>query len=637
MKSVLLTTLFLLLNSLLFCQTANIIPIDSARWYQVNNASNVIPLLFNNKLEERVHTGWDKMLANYQAYYPILNGEHLVIDSLKMYDWEGVISDAPMKIFVINNKWEKTLIATFTGEQYNTWVGPNAANTNNYGVDTIINDAAYIMLDIWNELPSEIVFYGSYTAPENISAALPRKFPLKNFMHVNAFEWDIMDPTTPWITNNSKVALVKGFTGIRHYLDWQKIEQAQNSYTYNPSRSGGWHYDTLYQRLYNEGIEVLACIKTIPEWINISYPENERDIENVPAISGADLSAPSTYLAQAKMAFQYAARYGSNSSIDSGVLTINSTQQWTGDGINTIKIGLGLVKYMECDNERDKWWKGRKAYQTGREYAANLSAFYDGHLGTLGSNVGVKNADTSMQVVMAGTASTSTDYLRGMIDWCKQYRGYKPDGKINLCWDIINYHHYASDAFKNENGLPTRGVAPELSTLAVVANNFIETTHKYCYNMAVWVTETGYDVNQGSPYKAIPIGNKTELHTQADWLLRTSLLYARSGIEKVFFYQLYDDNSTNTQAYASSGLVYSNLTRKPSANIINQVKKIFGEAIYVRTISTNPFVDEYILQDSLLVYALTVGDEIGKRINYTLTTNSNNVTIYKPNYNGTNN
>ena len=48
-------------------------------------------------------------------------------------------------------------------------------------------------------------------------------------------------------------------------------------------------------------------------------------------------------------------------------------------GIRTREIGLNLIKYVECENERDKWWKGRRAYQTLAEYAANLSAFYDGH------------------------------------------------------------------------------------------------------------------------------------------------------------------------------------------------------------------------------------------------------------------
>lgn len=135
---------------------------------------------------------------------------------------------------------------------------------------------------------------------------------------------------------------------------------------------------------------VLACLKTIPNWIENTYPTNLKDGENTPLRYGADLTSPASYIEQAQLAFQYIARYGSNTAINPALLSVNTTQRWTGDDVNTIRTGLGLIKYIECDNERDKWWKGRKAYQTGREYAANLSAFYDGHKNTLGQAVGVK-------------------------------------------------------------------------------------------------------------------------------------------------------------------------------------------------------------------------------------------------------
>ena len=150
-----------------------------------------------------------------------------------------------------------------------------------------------------------------------------------------------------------------------------------------------------------------------------SYPAELRNNENVPAKFGKNLSDPNSYVEQARAAFQFAARYGSNKSINKNLVKVNSSARWTNDQINQIQIGKGLVKYIECDNERDKWWKGRKAYQTGREYAANLSAFYDGHKQKMGKDVGVKNADSSMKVVMAGLANPSTDYIKGMIDWCK--------------------------------------------------------------------------------------------------------------------------------------------------------------------------------------------------------------------------
>jgi endoglucanase len=247
-----------------------------------------------------------------------------------------------------------------------------------------------------------------------------------------------------------------------------------------------------------------------------------------------DFNDPVSYIEQAKMGFQYAARYGSNTNVDPALLSTHSTPRWNGDVPNSVKIGLNLVKYIECDNERDKWWKGRKAYQTAREYAANLSAFYDGHKNTMGAGVGIKNADPNMKVVIAGLV-TGPDYIKGMVDWCKQYRGYKSDGTVNLCWDIVNFHLYVDNSTMNQSGTSTRGAAPEVTNAKQIVDDFIKTSHEVSYDMPVWITETGYDINQGSPLKAIPIGNKSELVTQADWILRTSLFSARAGIEKCFF------------------------------------------------------------------------------------------------------
>jgi hypothetical protein len=309
---------------------------------------------------------------------------------------------------------------------------------------------------------------------------------------------------------------------------------------------------------------------------------------------------------------------------------VNDTPRWTNDGVNQVRTGLGVIKYIECDNERDKWWLGRQAYQTGREYAANLSAFYDGNLNTMGPGVGVKNADPTVMVVMAGTASTNTDYVRGMIDWCKQYRGYKANGTVNLCWDIINYHLYQNDAASNANGYATTGVAPEKSTAAVVANNFIQMAHQYANDIPVWVTESGYDINQGSTQKAIPIGNKSAMQTQGDWILRTALLYARSGVQRLFFYEMYDDDSTSSGTYETCGLLNSNFTRRPAADYLYQANALFGNYTYTQTLSTNPFVDQYTYNGNSM-YALVVPDQVGRTASYTLNLGSaSSANIYTP-------
>jgi hypothetical protein len=536
-----------------------------------------------------------------------------------MFDWEGTMVDYPATFFVITDTtWQRKLLATFTGERYNGWDGPYPNRPDVYALDTPATHVKYIVLHSWYEYPTEVEFYGSYKIATPLTPAAKTFYPLKNFLGINAFEWDFEDPANPMVIDEARMNAIKNFAAVRHYMDWQKLESNQGQYTYCPVHSGGWNYDTIYARCKTEGITVLADLKTLPGWMLDTYPADQQDAENVPVEYGKDFSNPASYIEQAKVAFQYAARYGSNKNVKRSLLSVDTTQRWTNDDINVIKTGLNVIKYIECDNERDKWWKGRKAYQTGREYAANLSAFYDGHKKTLGANVGVKNADPKMLVVMGGIASANTDYIRGMIDWCKEFRGYKPDGSVNLCWDVVNYHLYANDARYAANTWPTTGVAPELSVNDSVANAFIQMVHVYAADMPVWMTETGYDINQGSPQKAIPTGSRTALETQADWLIRTTLTYARSGIQRLFFYELYDDNPWSSGPYATSGLVNDDRSRRPSADYVLQLNKTFGNYTYAQTINATPVVDKYTAPGGKNMYALWVPGETGKTVTYSL-------------------
>lgn len=439
---------------------------------------------------------------------------------------------------------------------------------------------------------------------------------LKDMFGVNAFEWDFLagpdNGNDPGKVSDLKMEVIKCFGGIRHYMDWEKLEATPGVYTFNPTTKGGWNYDAVYEHCKKENITVLACLKTCPDWLANTYPKNERDAENVPAPYGSDLEKPESYILQAKAAFQFAARYGSNINVDTNLVTVNQKPRWPGDQNNLKKIGLNLVKYIECDNERDKTWKGKKAYQNPQQYAANMSAFYDGNKGKLGKNVGVKTADPNMQVVMGGLAGPDVKYVQQMIDWCKKNRGYKADGSVNLCFDVINYHFYANNDAGRFTIKHKRGIAPELSEAGNKADDFVKLAHQYNKNLPVWVTETGYDVNPASPQGAMVIGNKTVEATQADWILRTSLLYARHQISKVFFYMLDDVNKESEVQYSSSGLAQG-LVPRQSAYYLLQTKNLMGDFRYVQTLSTEPLVDVY-ASGQKKMYVLTVPDETGRTV-----------------------
>lgn len=610
------------------------ITIDPKRWYQLNNTSNTLEALFDSNTSTGVSPSWGLIFSNFDAYYPVRQGEEINITGVKFFDGQGTYTNAPLTLSIINDQWQKVPIATFTGKDFNKWVGAYPDRTANGGdvfkLDAPVKNARFLVINTSVAYPTEIELYGSYTPAPALAPLVRNPATLKEALGVNAFEWDFENPSKPMEIDESRMNALKAFGGVRHYMDWQKLELTEGKYTFNPVHSGGWNYDAIYERCKAENIEVLPCLKTLPDWMKNTYPYGQQDMENVPLKYGRDYADPASYIEQAKVGFQYIARYGNNPNVDLSLLSVNSAPRWGTDAINVVKRGMGVIKYIECENERDKWWKGRKAYQTGREYAAELSAFYDGNKNTMGAGVGVKNADPGIKVVMGGVARTSTDYLKGMIDWCRQYRGYNANGTINLCWDIINYHLYPNDAKSSQGGYSTRGAAPEVSEAKNIANAFLQVAHEFAHDMPVWITETGYDVNQGSPLKAIQIGNKSVLQTQADWTLRTALLYAREGVQKVFFYQLYDDNPTSTIKFSSMGLINNNKTRKPAADFIYQTKKLFGEYSYKETLNSDPIVDRYELNGNS-VYSLVVPDEKGRSADFELDmNNADSAIIYTP-------
>ncbi|WP_316831952.1 hypothetical protein [Pedobacter aquatilis] len=458
----------------------------------------------------------------------------------------------------------------------------------------------------------------NYKADEVDITKVPNKSSnsqFKNYLGVNAFEWDLVEDNNSNLISEKKIAVIKSFGAIRHYLDWERMESEQGQYSFNPTHSGGANYDLIYTRLKRDGIDVLACIKNVPQWLIKTYPKDQQGADNTPVIFDTDKSKPSSYIAQAKMAFQFAARYGNNKKIDTTLVSVNKSPRWNGDSLNVVKTGLNLIKYIECNNEPDKWWAGKKAQQTAEEYASNLSAFYDGHKGTLGKNVGVKNADPNMTVVMGGLGTADPEYVKKMIIWCKENRGLKPDGTVNLCFDVINYHLYANDAFLN-GGKASVGVAPELSEIGTIADKFIKMRDEQAINIPIWVTETGYDAGK-TPQGAIAIGTKSSFITQADWNLRTALLYARHGITRCMFYMLDDAGGINNPVQYSSSGFHDDFKKRPSADYILQAKKLLGNYTYYRTLSNDPLVDLYKL-DKKEIYVLTVPDQKNRKVSYWL-------------------
>ncbi|NNV56766.1 hypothetical protein [Limnovirga soli] len=612
------------------------IPIEAKRWYTLNYVPNGLVSLFNGVTTESINTGASSFKPTYEALYPIDEGESITLKQIKMFDYTGVFTANPVQLFVIKKDGTRINIGSFTGSNYNVWVGPYPDRTivgdAQFMLDSAITNIQYIGISCnRNDLPTEIEFYGYYKAP-TILLQKPRTYaPFRTTLGMNAFEWDFVRPSVnSRVIAEDKYAAIQNFRGFRHYIDWQKLENTEGQYTFNPTHSGGWDYDLTYERCKRDSIEVLACIQNTASWMQNTWPDSLKAVDNIPLKYGLPKDNPQSYIEYGKVAFQFAARYGSNTNIAPALIKVNTTPRWTNDPPNTVKIGLDYVHYMECGNELDKWWKGINGYMSPYEYAAALSAFYDGHKNALGPDVGVKNADSTIQVVMNGIAWSKPSYVRGMIEWCKQNRGYKADGTINLCWDVINYHHYSTDNGQSQSGVATRGAAPEIGGADSVAQAFVSFSEKYAYSKPVWITEMGFDINQGSPRKAIAIGNKTALQTQADWILRSALVNQREGINHTFFYELNDNNINSSTQYNSMGLTDSVYQRKPAMDYLFQTNALMGNYRYKRTLQTYPIVDEYDLNGSY-IYAVWMPTETGASQSCQITfKQTDSVTIYTP-------
>ena len=124
MKTKTFAQLLLLLFSFISHAQRIRIPIDTTRWYQLNQTSGNLAKLFDGDKDSKAFTGWSKVLYNYDAYYPLLEGESMTVDSVRLYDKEGVFTSAPLRLYAVTDTWERKLVATFTGETYNKWVGP---------------------------------------------------------------------------------------------------------------------------------------------------------------------------------------------------------------------------------------------------------------------------------------------------------------------------------------------------------------------------------------------------------------------------------------------------------------------------------------------------------------------------------
>ncbi|WP_207432762.1 T9SS type A sorting domain-containing protein [Sabulibacter ruber] len=605
--------------------------------YHKDKSNQNIAGLFDGIIQKTVNMGTSEMMPESDIVLNFPDQMEVELQKISFYDGQGSIpAGYEVKVIYVERGTGREITGPqYNGDKYLAWI--------DHTLTTPIKVSAVILRKRRGvSLPDEIKFYGKYK-PYTPPTFTKPAYPLKRMLGINTYPSD--NASTDPERLKWKIAAIAPYHVVRDYVDWNILEtNGEGLYAFQPTMKGNWKLDDIYARHKANGKEVVVCLKNLTGWMVNTYPSAIRSYENAPmpykssyttvTASGTNYfneeynkakKTPATYVAIARMAFQFAARYGSNTGVNPALVKAVGTQA---------KIGLNLVKKIEANNEPDRHWKGRAGNQNSDEYAAYLSAFYDGHMGTMGPGVGVKQADPNMIVVCGGIATTKTAFYQGLVDWCKKNRGYLPNGKVNLCFDEINYHAYNNNFDGEQYADGGRvGVAPELSLAPNNINNYHQINKEFISNgdMPIIITETGYDWNSKTQGTKV-IGSKDKFMVQGDWILRTSLDYAMAGLSGLYFYQLYDDATGsiyNTTQYATSGHVdRETLKRRPAADYMAQVWKYFGDYIPVERLSKDPRIDKYRDNSGKTMYACWVPDDKDRRVDYTLNVGTDSAYVY---------
>lgn len=374
---------------------------------------------------------------------------------------------------------------------------------------------------------------------------------------------------------------------IREYHDWY-LNEGFPTIPFNEDGSPGYpnsqyrwneayqeltytRYDDFYQEIQDSNI--IICPTTLgnilqvidpTEDIAFNHPNIGQILEQKPIPPGTDSLDPASYIAHAEYLYHYAARYGSTTFSPARANAIIAPKLHPEE---TLKTGLGNVTYLEDWNEQDKTYYPNfpKTYFAPAEYAAMLSADFDGDEQTLGlmtdpdspnnmiSTVGIKNADPNMKVVMGGLTDADLDYIREMVTWFKANRSANANfGQIPL--DAINIHIYVGD--NSQVLASTFGISPESAGIRTILQEFVAYRDSLMPETELWLSEFGYDTNDNSPISVPTIGNNDNYEVQGQWIVRFYLETIAAGFDRAILFDLRDICTQPACAlFQSSGLL----------------------------------------------------------------------------------
>jgi hypothetical protein len=312
--------------------------------------------------------------------------------------------------------------------------------------------------------------------------------------------------------------------------------------------------DLLSVELANAGNfnldKVLAAGDYVPclSWAPMSIRRNKADGYGGPGKdetwndAGTSGLLPAHYAKAAKLVWQFVARYGSTKH-DASLLKTNTVAPWNGAEATEPKSGLDLIKFVEVENEPNRWWKQDPADKyTPEQWAVFQFAMF----------VAVKNADPNMKVVMSGLSFMDEEYLT------RAAKVWKDNGYSRLPFDVINVHHYCNQGNKELRVELTKAWSPVEDNFEARCKRFVAFCRGLGWKQPIWLTEAGYDNNESG---MVPFSPQATTSTNA-WLWNEQIvtIAIEAGFEKVHLYKLFDLGSVGL--FQASGLYTANGTLK---------------------------------------------------------------------------
>lgn len=318
----------------------------------------------------------------------------------------------------------------------------------------------------------------------------------------------------------------------------------------------------------------------------------------------ASTTDPSSYLWHADYLTQFASRYGSSSGntiLSSSHLKLASNQ--------VDNYHHDVIKYIENWNEPDRWWNLTNCpnwhFDAG-EYAAMTMADWNGDGGTMSGYKYVPDPNNPGQFIQqnypsnslglsgkgltfvsAGISEFDIPYMQDIVS---EFGGNPPFG-------VINFHHY-SDNLPDDINSPNYnigqvGICPEEDNLR---SNLEDVKAEFSsLGVEIWLTEFGYDSNSDSWRRAPEIngedGDYDSQEVQGQWVIRSFLEAAASGIDRAFVFTLSDPNSDGVGGDEGSGLLKDksyNYQRKKAWYYVNTMRKVLTDLYYDSDLSEDP-------------------------------------------------